>query len=214
MYHLYLCDIELPQESLPGSLTVKSGGRTKKVELLDGRTISFLKTPGLQEIGLSLSFPMFGARRSAQYYTDIIKKFRNKKQPTQFILTRETPDGKPLEGVNIKVSIGDFSESESADAPNEKQVSLSLLEYVEYETKTVKFKTVGGRTVASITKERETSNAPKASTYTTQDGDTLWKIASKYMGDGKKMKELFAANMGVMTDPNILQPGLELKIPQ
>lgn len=212
MYRLYLCGIEWP---LPSSVSIKSGGDTKTTKLLDGRTISFLKSPGLSEIGLSVDLPMFGERKDATYYTDKIKKFRDKKKPTQFILTRSTPDGKPLEDVNLKVSIGDFTKTENADDPFTMTVSVSLLEYVDYGTKTVSIKTanIGGKVkaIATISQEREKNNAPAARTYTVKDGDTLWHIAAKYLGSSSKYKDLFNANN--LSDPNILKPGTELIIP-
>ena len=215
-YRLYLCGEDL--SNLPSVLTVTSGGRTKTSELLDGKIISFLKSPGLQEISLTLSFPMYGENKNAQYYADLFQKFRKNRKPTRFILIRSTPDGKPLDGVNIGVSIGEMSETENADAPNEKTISLSLLEYVDYGTKTVSIKTVsvGGKTqaVATIKKERETNNAPQATTYTVKDGDTLWHIAAKYLGSSSQYKSLFEANSSKVTNPALLKPGTVLTIPK
>ena len=215
-YHIWLCGEEL--SDLPTSYTIKSGGRTKTTELLSGDIISFLKSPGLQEIGLTLRFPMFGAKLNAQHYSDLFWKFRRNKKPTQFILIRSTPDGKPLDGVNIKVSIGEMSETETADAPFEKQISLSLLEYVTYGTQTVKIKTttINGVTqaIATIKNERDASNAPQAQTYTVKEGDTLWSIAAKYLGTSAQYKSIFEANSGKVSNPNLLQPGTVLTIPQ
>lgn len=215
-YHIWLCGEELPD--LPPSLTIKSGGRTKTTELLSGDIISFLKTPGLEEISLSLRFPTFGATKNAQYYSDLFKRFRKDKKPTQFILIRYTPDGKPLDSVNIKVSIGEMSETETADAPFEKQISLSLLEYVTYGTQTVKIKTtiINGVTqvIATIKNERDASTAPQAQTYTVKEGDTLWSIAAKYLGTSAQYKSIFEANSSKVSNPNLLQPGTVLTIPK
>lgn len=46
--------------------------------------------------------------------------------------------------------------------------------------------------------------------YTVKSGDTLWKIAKNYLGDGNKYKEIQKANG--MND-TVIFPGMVLKIP-
>jgi len=51
-------------------------------------------------------------------------------------------------------------------------------------------------------------------TYTVKAGDTLSDIAESEMGDAKRWPELYAANKDVVGDnPDMIHPGLELKIP-
>ncbi len=44
-------------------------------------------------------------------------------------------------------------------------------------------------------------------------GDTLWKIAEKYYGDGKLYKKIFEANTNILKDPNKIKVGQKLRIP-
>jgi nucleoid-associated protein YgaU len=44
-------------------------------------------------------------------------------------------------------------------------------------------------------------------------GDTLWKIAKKYYGDGSLYMEIFNANKDVLTDPDKIKVGQKLRIP-
>ncbi len=44
-------------------------------------------------------------------------------------------------------------------------------------------------------------------------GDTLWKIAEHYYGDGSLYKDIFEANKDVLKDPNVIKVGQKLKIP-
>ena len=44
-------------------------------------------------------------------------------------------------------------------------------------------------------------------------GDTLWKIAKKYYGDGSLYMEIFKANQDVLSDPDKIQVGQKLRIP-
>jgi nucleoid-associated protein YgaU len=44
-------------------------------------------------------------------------------------------------------------------------------------------------------------------------GDTLWKIAEKYYGDGNLYKDIFEANKDILKDPNMIKIGQKLRIP-
>ena len=44
-------------------------------------------------------------------------------------------------------------------------------------------------------------------------GDTLWKIAEKYYGDGSLYTNIFEANRDILKDPNVIKIGQKLRIP-
>ncbi len=50
--------------------------------------------------------------------------------------------------------------------------------------------------------------------YTIQSGDTLWAIASKFLGNGAKYTEIFEANREVIEDPDKIFPGQKIRIPK
>lgn len=60
--------------------------------------------------------------------------------------------------------------------------------------------------------------SPKAGgggkTYTVKSGDTLSGIAKSELGDGSAYMKIFNANKDVLSDPDKIQPGQVLKIPQ
>jgi len=49
--------------------------------------------------------------------------------------------------------------------------------------------------------------------YIVKKGDTLWKIAENYYGDGKLYKKIFEANADILKNPDVIQIGQKLKIP-
>ena len=51
-------------------------------------------------------------------------------------------------------------------------------------------------------------------TYTVQPGDTLSGIAKKFLGNANAYMDIFNANTDKLKDPNKIQPGQVLKIPQ
>lgn len=51
------------------------------------------------------------------------------------------------------------------------------------------------------------------STYTVKSGDTLSAIAQREYGDAGAWKRIYEANRDLLTDPDVIHPGQELKIP-
>jgi nucleoid-associated protein YgaU len=60
-----------------------------------------------------------------------------------------------------------------------------------------------------------TVDAPTAEShfYTVAKGDTLWKIAASQYGDGAKYPVIFEANKPMLSDPDKIYPGQNLRIP-
>lgn len=52
-----------------------------------------------------------------------------------------------------------------------------------------------------------------ARTYVVKSGDTLSRIAKEFYGDANKYMDIFNANTDILSDPNKIKPGQELKIP-
>jgi len=46
------------------------------------------------------------------------------------------------------------------------------------------------------------------------DGETLWGISSKYYNDGFKWGKIYNANSNIIKNPDLIFPGMEIKIPE
>jgi len=53
-----------------------------------------------------------------------------------------------------------------------------------------------------------------ARVYEVVSGDSLSKIAKRFYGDAAKYPKIFEANRDQLKDPNVIQPGQTLKIPE
>ena len=49
-------------------------------------------------------------------------------------------------------------------------------------------------------------------TYIVQDGDTLWDISNRFLGDPTKFNEIYDANANIIAAPELIFPGQELTI--
>lgn len=146
-YNCYLGGVLMPQT--PAALSLKIKGKNSTLTLLNEGEINILKSPGLTEIKLTLVFPMLEAKRPPTYYLALLEKLKTEKKPTQFILTRSTPDGKLLFDTNIKVSLEDYELQESASDGFDITVDVKMLQYRDYGTKTIKLRTTTTKTAAA-----------------------------------------------------------------
>ena len=56
--------------------------------------------------------------------------------------------------------------------------------------------------------------AGQGQTYTVVAGDSLSKIAKRYYGDASKWPRIHEANRDQITNPDLIHPGQQLKIPE
>lgn len=66
----------------------------------------------------------------------------------------------------------------------------------------------------TVRAQPEAPAEPEFQFYTIVSGDTLWKIASKYYGNGAKWETLFEANREVIQNPDLIYPGQVIRVPQ
>ena len=77
-----------------------------------------------------------------------------------------------------------------------------------------------GRTISSAAPTTTNSNRPVEKSipkqYTVVNGDSLWKIAQKFLGSGSRWREIYTYNnnKSIMGgNPNLIYPGQVLSIP-
>jgi len=68
--------------------------------------------------------------------------------------------------------------------------------------------------VADIKATGGTGTSGAERTYTVKSGDTLSKIAKEMLGNASAYTDIFNANRDQLSDPDKIQPGQVLKIPQ
>ena len=105
--------------------------------------------------------------------------------------------------------------------------SLSLKEYKEHNVRILKPVSNGymvvdrsGRTISSAAPTTTNSNRPVEKSipkqYTVISGDSLWKIAQKFLGSGSRWREIYTYNNNksiIGGNPNLIYPGQVLSIP-
>lgn len=145
-YNFFFDKVQLP--IAPESMEMTINNQNTTINLINDQEVNILKKPGLTEITFDLLIPQFkypfasypDGFKNAEYFLSVFEKLKTSTKPFQFIVSRATPNGKLLFDTNIKVSLEDYTIKEDASEGFDLKVSISLKQYVEYSTKTVKIK--------------------------------------------------------------------------
>lgn len=79
-----------------------------------------------------------------------------------------------------------------------------------------RIKAIGGENPTDIMADIKMDSAEvksSAKTYVVKAGDTLSKISKEFYGDANKYMDIFNANKGILSNPDKINPGMELNIP-
>lgn len=122
----------------------------------------------------------------------------------QGILSRWLQEGTPLRllitgtPVNHDVYLESYRVNYSG-GHGDYYYSVSFIEKRDIIIKGTKTAESGTTIIASTTKNA-TSASPTSNTYTIKSGDTLWSIAKKELGDGKKYSTLYSLNKTIIEE--------------
>lgn len=162
-YEFYLDKCLLPVS--PSKLQIKINSNNKTLVLINEGQINILKTAKLTDIEFECDIPQVqypfsvyrGGYKGAKYFLDYFEKLKVGKKPFQFIVSRTMPTGKILFSTNIKVSLEDYTISESADNGFDIKVRIKLKQYRDHGTKTAVIKLVDDKSSAKIEEQRAAS---------------------------------------------------------
>lgn len=217
--------VQLPVN--PEDVTITGGANNSTSDTVGQGEINDLGFPTLKELTISSFFPKSyngelyintgGDFRDPDFYIKFFEDIKKDREPFRIIITDIN--------VNMLVSIENF-EYTYQYGTDDVDYSLELKEYKEHNIRVLKPSGSGYVTsdsvqqVASASVTNTNSNRsiersiPK--TYTVVQGDNLWKIAQKYLGDGSRWQEIYTYNNNksiIGGNPNLILPGMELSIP-
>lgn len=218
MYYFYMGSVLLP--IAPEKFTWKVNGANKTMTLINEGEVNFLRDAKLTDFEFDALIPAVqyafakydGGFKSPAYFTSHFEKLKTDKEPFQFIIVRQMPNGKVLFDTNISVSLESYTIKEQAKEGFDLTVTIKLKQYKPFGTKIMKVT----NNKASVTTQRQTNNSPApktGTTYKVKKGDCLWNIAKAIYGDGSKYTKIYEANKDKITNPNLIYPDQVLTIP-
>lgn len=165
------------------------------IELPKGRQPVQISLSGIFP-GLGRSLP--GARRAnPNNVVTRLKKWSDSayNRPLRFIVT-----GTPW---NLLVFISQF-EAMHQGGHGDVTYTLDLTEWRQLVVQEV-------RTAQQAQKRADTKAKPQ--TYTVKSGDSLWKIAQRFYGNGTQWRKIYEANKSKIKNPDLIYPGQKFVIP-
>ena len=101
----------------------------------------------------------------------------------------------------------------SADAKNKVWDQIKLID-PSYSDLTCDISVSQQAPAATMSAGASASGGQNQRRYTVKAGDTLSKISRQFYGDANQFTKIFNANRGILRDPDTIQPGQELVIPE
>lgn len=202
---MYLCYIDgILMPVAPSKINTKIKNKNRTITLINEGEANILKSAGLQEISFNMMIPAYkypfalylgGIFLPISYYLEILDRLKNSKKPFQLIIIREGVLGALGFDTNLKVSLEDYQILEDAGNGRDITVSIKLKQYQEKTKTVVRIATaVGGGTVKYILEKVRDSSKGIEKTYKVKEGDTLYTIAKKQLGNGEKYRDLIILN--------------------
>lgn len=202
MYLCYMDGILMPVA--PSKINTKIKNKNRTITLINEGEANILKSAGLQEISFNMMIPAYkypfalylgGIFLPISYYLEVLDRLKNRKESFQLIMIREGVLGALGFDTNLKVSLEDYQIVEDAGNGRDITVSIKLKQYQEKTKTVVRVATaVGGGTVKYILEKVRDSSKIAEKTYKIKEGDTLYTIAKKQLGDGEKYRDLITIN--------------------
>lgn len=217
--------VQLPVN--PEDITISGGTNNNTSDTVGQGEINDLGFAKLKGLTISSFFPKNyngelyintgGSFEGPEYYIKFFEDIKNAREPFRLIITDID--------INMLVSVENF-EYTYQYGTDDVDYSLELKEYKEHNIRVLKATANSYSTVDSVQKVASASatntnsnrsiekSVPK--TYTVQEGDSLWKIAQKYLGNGSRWNEIYTYNNNksiIGGNPNLIKAGQVLAIP-
>lgn len=201
-YIFYLDGILIPIP--PSRLNVKNKNKNKVITLINDGEFNILKESGLKEISFDIMIPAFkypfaqyvgGIFLPIQYYLTVLERLKSSKKPFNFIVVREGNIGTMGYDTCLKVSLEDWQVKEDATQGQDITITINLKQYIDKANVITRIvESSNGKTTVVTSKVRNFSSKIIPQTYTVKEGDTLYNIAKKELGDVTKLVNLKSLN--------------------
>lgn len=209
-HNLYL---QLPVN--PESISISSPFSINTVNIASLGEVAIPGERGLKTISFSSFFPRdynpsyceFEGGITPEKWVEIMERWRDDRRNIRLIIGGTS--------ISIPVFVSSFTiEPEKAGHPGDIYYSIELIEYRAVQARIIQSNQNTTQSQSKAT-QRPKSEKTTSKSYIVKKGDSLWKIAKTYYGEGTEWRRIYDANKGVVgKNPNLIYPGQKLVIPQ
>lgn len=206
---------------LPEKIQIDEGGDNKSYNIVNLGEVSVINLPKLTKVSFESYFPLNNGPYvsteklfAPSVYINKIEEWRKKCCKVRFIFTGGILDSvfNTSTEINNIFSIENFKYEEHGGEVGDIYYTLELKKYKNYAAKKVDIKKdVSGITATVSKADTRESNPPQPRTYTVVEGDYLWHIAKRFLGDGNRYGEIAVLNN--ISNPDRIYVGQVLNLP-
>ena len=149
-----------------------------------------------------------GSRADPDWYIQMLTKAQKEKTPVRLIYSNGITDD---ESEMVLVESCDMVEKSGEEG--DKYLTLSFLQYRKPSKKYRAVVTTAATVAQPETPQPTNPAVEEGKTYTVQKGDSLWKIAKQFYGNGAQYSKIVSANADKIKNPNLIYPGQVLLLP-
>ena len=197
----------------PEKVDVSASGDGEEYTIAKLGKVNIPKDVELEEYSLESFFPLepshysLTEHKKPQYYIDTLNRWRKEKLAIRYIYVNGSF------AINELVTIENFNYNES-DGSGDVYFNISLKKYVSFAPKKmIVVKKKPSKTVAKKNTKPRQNTKPKPKVYALVKGDSLWKVAQKFLGRGNRYPEIAKLNGIKSSDYRRLPIGLKVKLP-
>lgn len=216
--------VQLPVN--PKDLTINGNANNKTSTMVGQGELNDIGYSKLKELQINSFFPIREASyvntnnnfEKPDFYIKFFEDIKEMRKPFRLIVTELD--------INILVSIEGF-EYKYQHGTDDVDYKLKLKEYREHTIK-VLAPTIISNNVVTDSTQKVIQSAPLSTNsdraiekatpkiYIVIDGDSLWKIAKRLLGDGDRWNDIYTYNNNkkiIGNNPRFIKAGMELSIP-
>ncbi|HBJ1645649.1 LysM peptidoglycan-binding domain-containing protein [Clostridium botulinum] len=198
---------------LPQEIEISDSGDNKTHNVINLGEVNVINIPKLTKISFKSYFP-----RNDEPYVNDKHFFRPHEYMNRLNIWRQNAEkirfifiGSEFE-INDLFSIENLKFTEKGGEVGDIYYSIELKRYKSYyATRAVVMETKNGVIVENYNTTLRPNDNVKVNTHRVVEGETLWHIAKKYLGDGNRYKEI--AELNNISNPDLIYPGQVFNIP-
>lgn len=199
----------------PGEIKKKQRLNIEKYQVLGSGQVSIPTYQALNEYSFECELPHQkmhymepGSRADPDWYIRMLTKAQKEKIPVRLIYSNGMTDDE-----SAMVLVESCEIVEKAGEEGDKYLALSFLQH-QKPSKKYRAVAMPTKTVAKPETPQPTNPAvEQGKTYAVQNGDSLWKIAKQFYGNGTQYSKIVSANTDKIKNPNLIYPGQVFAIP-
>lgn len=199
---------------MPEKLTIGADAKFMSYSIISLGDVKLPRGKGIEEVSWSGTFPG-ESRKGAPFIKAFTKpdsliknlrSYRDKGTKCTLLVTGTC--------INLTVYISKFTGKYVGAGDFQYEIEFIVAQEIKiYTTSELKISTPQAPRPAPKKQTKKTATESKTQNYTVKSGDCLWRIAQRFLGDGKRYTEIYNLNRDKISNPDLIYVGQVLRIP-